>query len=164
MPVDLHKSDMVIGGVNIGKMYNEDNTGMYVRSTGAGCLLILTRTRARRYFLPSLIDEEEPADEKLFNPKCDPNNKEWQMTLSQSFVIKNFCPVGMMHRIISYVLRDMNAKPSYMLKQPGGEVSMIIELRQVMCHYTKKFFVFDVKNEATGDYYSTVEVFVCLYD
>lgn len=75
-----------------------------------------------------------------------------------------FCPVGMMHRIIAYVLRDVNARPTYTLQQPGGEVTMVVELRQISCYFTKKFFVFEVSNEATGEFYATVEVFVCLYD
>ena len=70
----------------------------------------------------------------------------------------------MMHRIIAYVLRDVNARPTYTLQQPGGEVTMVVELRQISCYFTKKFFVFEVSNEATGEFYATVEVFVCLYD
>jgi hypothetical protein len=69
VPVDLNVADLVIGNVSIGKMSADDDVGMY--------------------FLPSLIDEVEPPDEKIFNPKCDPAKIMWQMTLSQSFVIKN---------------------------------------------------------------------------
>lgn len=63
---------------------------------------------SKYYFLPSQLRTYDKNDNKdLFTFKLTPEEKHYHACLSHSFVLNEFCPPGVMHRIIAVLLREV---------------------------------------------------------
>jgi Leucine-rich repeat (LRR) protein/GTPase SAR1 family protein len=163
VPVDLSgSSEVVLGGERI-RLVSENPASESSGSNGGD-----ESSSPSMFFLPSLLNSTQPPEgSRLFEIRCE---EDWQVTLSQSFVIENFQPMGMMHRIIASILREVNTKPTY--PSDNFELGGVMEVRLVSvdCYTTQVRLRFNTVargiynrdgNEAS---FASVEVFVALYD
>ncbi|GMH93229.1 hypothetical protein TrVE_jg9584 [Triparma verrucosa] len=109
VPVDLTIKESILGGVKIGDLYTQDTAGKIDDS--------------QYYFLPSQLRPYDTSVKNLFDFKLLAKEQQLYACLSHAFVLNEFCPPGVMHRVIAVLLREIHALPRF--QKAGAWYSLV---------------------------------------